>query len=125
MLITPKAFANFSPVTPKAFADFSPVTPKAFANFSPGLSAAKTLGLLFSNFASTLKGLAAHVPNPAKELDAALRSYPKSFLDTVSTGSDSDLVNDTSQNHYEYCILITNQVATAPCTDCVQAQRLT
>jgi len=63
--------------------------------------------------------------HPPKELDAALRQNRKSFLDTVSTGSDSDLVNDTSQNHYEYCILITDQVATAPCTDCVQAQRPT
>ena len=75
------------------------VTPKVFAIFSPGFErAAKTLGYLFQS---------------------------KSFLDTVSTGSDSDLVNDTSQNHYEYCILITDQVATAPCTDCVQAQRPT
>jgi len=35
--------------------------------------------------------------NPPKELDAALHQNPKLFLDTVSTGSDSDLVNDTSQ----------------------------
>jgi hypothetical protein len=36
---TPKALANFGSViiTPKAFANSSPLTPKALANFSPGL----------------------------------------------------------------------------------------
>jgi hypothetical protein len=41
---------------------------------------------------------------------------PKSFLDTVSTGSDSDLVNDRNQEPLEYRMLIIDQVAIAPCT---------
>ena len=37
-----------------------------------------------------------------------------SDLDTVSTGSDSDLVSD------QHATPIVDQVAIAPCTDCVQ-----
>jgi hypothetical protein len=33
-----------------------------------------------------------------------------SGLETVSTGSGSDLVNEGSQNHWEYCMLTTDQV---------------
>ena len=58
--------------------------------------------------------------NPPKELDAALRSYPKSFLDTVSTGSDSDLVSDQYAIFVMILTRIVDQVATARCTDFVQ-----
>jgi len=44
-------------------------------------------------------------------------------LDRVSTGSGSDLVNMGVKNHWEYQMLITNQVATAPCTDPVQDKK--
>ena len=44
-------------------------------------------------------------------------------VDTVSTGSGSDLVNDASHNRQEYLMLIADQVATAPCTDPIQARR--
>ena len=37
------------------------------------------------------------------------------------TGSGSDLVNDGVKNRRKYRMPITDQVATAPCTDCVQA----
>ena len=43
------------------------------------------------------------------------------ILDTVSTGSGSDLVNDESQLSLGYRMLITDQVA----PDCVQARRPT
>jgi hypothetical protein len=47
---------------------------------------------------------------------------PKSLLDTVSTGSDSDLFNDWDLRVFnKYVMLITDQVAIGPCTDCVQA----
>jgi len=58
--------------------------------------------------------------------EAALSQTPKSLLDTVSTGSGSDLIND------QYAILpqgfetrFVDQVATAPCTDRVQSRNLT
>ena len=44
------------------------------------------------------------------------------MLDTVSTGSDSDLVNDGSQKSSGISHANTDQVAIAPCTDCVQEQ---
>jgi len=51
---------------------------------------------------------------------------PKSLLDTVSTGSGSDLISN------QYAIFpqgfetrFVDQVATAPCTDCVQSRNLT
>src|ERR1051326_900921 len=51
---------------------------------------------------------------------------PKSFSDTVSTGSGSDLVNrGNSRIVGKSRILISDQVAIAPCTDCVQARRPT
>ena len=47
---------------------------------------------------------------------------PKSFLDRVSTGSDSDLVKSwKSRIVRKYCMLITDQVAIAPCTDPIRA----
>ena len=105
----------------KAFANgIGKFTPKAFANFSPGFERSENPGYPI-NKKHLNPGSVRLAMNSPKELDAALRQNPKLFLDTVSTGSD--LVNDTSQNHYEYCLLITDQVATAPCTDCVQAQR--
>ncbi len=42
------------------------------------------------------------------------------FLDGVSTGSDSDLVNHRSQEPLGNRMLFTDQVAIAPCTDPVQ-----
>jgi len=36
-----------------------------------------------------------------------------------------DLVNDESQESLGKRMLITDQVATAPCTDCIQARRAT
>ena len=49
---------------------------------------------------------------------------PKSLLDRVSTGSGSDLVKTMGvKSHQEYRMLITDQVAIAPCTD-VMKQRL-
>jgi hypothetical protein len=45
-----------------------------------------------------------------------------SKLDRVSTGSDSDLVNPWSQATGKYRMLMTYQVATAPCTDPIQVQ---
>ena len=42
-----------------------------------------------------------------------------SRLDTVSTGSDSDLVSD------QHGVPIVHQVAIAPCTDCFQELSLT
>ena len=48
------------------------------------------------------------------------------FLDTVGTGSDSDLVQRyETKNLGRYRMLITDQVVIAPCTDCVQARRPT
>ncbi len=45
----------------------------------------------------------------------------KSLLDRVSTGSGSDLVQPSEvQNPSEDCMPITDQVATAPCTDPIQ-----
>ena len=44
------------------------------------------------------------------------------ILGTVSTGSGSDLVNDADQVVRKYHMLIIDQVATAPCTDCIRAQ---
>jgi len=48
-----------------------------------------------------------------------------SYLGAVSTGSGSDLVGEESQDPLEYRMLITDQVATAPCTDPVQVRRPT
>ena len=45
----------------------------------------------------------------------------KSFLDRVSTGSGSDLVNVGSQQSKEISMVIADQVAIAPCTDPAQA----
>jgi len=46
-----------------------------------------------------------------------LKKY-ESHLDRVSTGSDSDLVQPLEFKILrEYCLAITDQVATAPCTD--------
>ena len=48
---------------------------------------------------------------------------PKSFLDTVSTGSGSDLVSDQHAIFpNDYRLSSFDQVATAPCTDCVQVR---
>jgi len=44
---------------------------------------------------------------------------PKSFLDRVSTGSDSDLVSDQHAKLPWF-----DQVATAPCTDPIQVRFL-
>ena len=41
-------------------------------------------------------------------------------LDTVSTGSDSDLVSDQYARFVVILTRIVDQVAIAPCTDCVQ-----
>jgi len=41
-------------------------------------------------------------------------------LDTVSTGSDSDLVGDQHPIFLTILTPIVDQVATAPCTDCIQ-----
>src|ERR1041385_3548406 len=46
---------------------------------------------------------------------------PKAFLDRVSTGSDSDLVKRWESGIVKKSrVLITDQVATAPCTDPIQ-----
>jgi hypothetical protein len=39
-------------------------TPKALANFSPWLERSDNHGYEATNYVSTLKGLAAHMPNP-------------------------------------------------------------
>src|ERR1043165_1848933 len=50
----------------------------------------------------------------------------ESHLDRVSTGSGSDLVKSWESTIVRKCrMLITDQVATAPCTDPVQAHLLT
>jgi hypothetical protein len=50
---------------------------------------------------------------------------PKSFLDQVSTGSGSDLVKSwESRIVRKYRMLITDQVATAPCTNPIQVRFL-
>jgi len=41
-------------------------------------------------------------------------------LDRVSTGSGSDLVQTVDQESLRNSMLITDQVATAPCTDPIQ-----
>ena len=54
---------------------------------------------------------------------SALPQKYESHLDRVSTGSDSDLVQPSeSKILREYCMPITDQVATAPCTDPIQVR---
>ena len=48
-----------------------------------------------------------------------------SHLDTVSTGSGSDLVSDQHAIFPTILTSMVDQVATAPCSDCVQARRPT
>ena len=52
------------------------------------------------------------------DIEDALPQKYESHLDRVSTGSGSDLVQPSeSKILREYCMPITDQVATAPCTD--------
>src|SRR6185295_14798926 len=67
-------------------------TPKAFANFSPGFERRENPGVSIKQGHLNPERIGLCAVNHPKELNAALRSYPKSFLDKVSTGSDSDLV---------------------------------
>jgi hypothetical protein len=118
------------------------ITPKVFANSSPGLEQSDNPGIDSSNIFLTLKGLLSRQTlsglnqlvargfpelslrsNSGLELSNAFGVYLEthffknqtSLLDTVSTGSGSDLVRD------QHAISIVDQIATAPCTDCIQA----
>ena len=54
-------------------------------------------------------------------ISEALPQKSESFLDRVSTGSGSDLVQPLeSKIVRKFRMLITDQVATAPCTDPIQ-----
>ncbi len=58
------------------------------------------------------------------DMEAFCRKSQKSMLDRVSTGSGSDLVQPSESRIIRNRMLITDQVATAPCTDPIQVRFL-
>jgi non-ribosomal peptide synthetase component F len=93
--------------------------------YSTDLFDASTMQRLAHDFEELLVSLIGNANNCISELPRSTINFAskvrESFLDTVIR-SGSDLVNDRSQKSLGYRMRITAQVATAPCTDRVQAE---
>ena len=79
--------------------------------------------LLVKNATGSPRGTSRSLLTKGQALNSrwALPQKYESHLDRVSTGSGSDLVQPSeSKILREYCMPITDRVATAPCTDPIQ-----